>query len=87
MTPAMLASWIFGLGLVWFRGTDWDDAIWLGLKLGLVIGLTVFHGYLGKTVAGFVSDVNVRSARCFRLMNEVPTVLMVVIVLAVVVKF
>ena len=53
MTPAMLASWLFGLALIWIRGTDWDDAGWLGLKLALVIGLTVFHGYLGKTVAGF----------------------------------
>ncbi len=86
MTPAMIASWIFGLGLIWVRGTEWGDETWLLLKLALLLGLMLFHGYLGKTVKGFAVDQNDHSVRYFRLINEVPTLIMLAVVFFVVFK-
>ncbi len=84
MNPAMIASWIFGFMLA--AKVHAFSHPWFHVKLLLVIGLTVFHIMLGKWRKDFEADRNQRSERFYRLINEVPTVLMVIIVLMVVVK-
>ncbi|MBB3611523.1 protoporphyrinogen oxidase HemJ [Rhizobium sp. BK602] len=84
MTPAMMLTWIFGLYLAWsvydFQGG------WLHAKIGLVVLLTGVHMFFSRAVRAFGRDENRYSARYWRLMNEAPTVLMILIVILVVVK-
>lgn len=84
MNPAMVVTWILGLTLVIQGG--WWRAGWLHGKLALVIGLSALHGWLVGRVRDFALDRNVRSARFYRIVNEVPTVLMIGIVILVIVK-
>ena len=87
MTPAMIATWVFGLMLVMTPGVvDWT-AVWPWLKALSVVAMTVFHMWLAARRKGFVLGENRLSGRQYRLMNEVPTVLMVIIVVSVIVKF
>ena len=85
MTPAMIASWVFGLWMI-FSGYIDTGAGWLHLKLAMVILLTGCHGMLAKYTRLFAQDKNTKSQKFFRYLNEVPTVLMIVIVIAVIVK-
>lgn len=85
-TPAMIATWVFGLTLAFhFKVVDFS-AGWMWLKAALVIGLSGFHGLLARHQKEFAQDRNTRPARYFRAINEIPTVLMIVIVIAVIVK-
>jgi len=84
MTPAMIASWVLGLYLAWSGG--WFKAGWLHGKLVAVIGLSAAHGFLAGCVRRFAEDRNTRPARFYRIVNEVPTVLMILIVVLVIVK-
>ena len=86
MTPAMVASWIFGLGLIFALDVDFTSNFWIWLKLGLVLVLSGFHGHLGKIRRLFEQDEIPHSARYFRLINEVPTVIMLLVVFIVVFK-
>lgn len=87
MNPAMIASWIFGLALVLTPGiVDWS-MIWPWMKAGSVLGMTWFHMWLAARRKDFVAGENRRSGRQYRMMNEVPTILMIVIVASVIVKF
>lgn len=87
MTPAMVTTWIFGLALVLTPGiVDWT-AIWPYTKGASILAMTWFHHWLGMRRKDFTSGSNTLSGRQFRMMNEVPTVLMVIIVLSVVVRF
>lgn len=87
MNPAMIATWIFGLMLVMTPGiVDWG-AVWPWTKMAGVLVMTWFHHWLGLRRKEFLAGTNTRSGRTYRMMNEVPTLLMVLIVLSVVVKF
>lgn len=87
MNPAMIASWVFGLALVATPGiVDWSSA-WPWVKALGVVAMTVFHMWLARRRKAFVAGQNSVTGRQYRIMNEVPTVLMMVIVAAVVVKF
>ena len=87
MNPAMIATWIFGLCLVFTTGiVDWSE-LWPWTKAISVIAMTEFHHWLGRQRKRFVAGEGVLEGRRYRLMNEVPTVLMFVIVISVVVKF
>ncbi len=86
MTPAMLASWLFGLALIAALQIDFSTDIWIWAKLVLVLGLSGFHGHLGKIRKRFEQDEVPHTARYFRLINEVPTVIMLVVVFLVVFK-
>ncbi|MCU0905571.1 MAG: CopD family protein [Tabrizicola sp.] len=87
MTPAMVVSWAAGLALVATPGiVDWAAA-WPWAKGASVVGMTWFHHWLAMRRKDFMAGANRLSGRDYRIMNEVPTVLMVVIVLAVIVKF
>ena len=84
MTPSMLASWVFGLWLMVLIAA-WQDG-WFHLKLLMVILMTAYHIFAAVWVNEFARDERKRSQRFFRLVNEIPAVLMVVIVIAVIVK-
>lgn len=83
MVPAMLATWISGLSLIFILG---EPGGWLLVKLAAVLALTGYQGLLGRHMRAFANDRNTYSGRYFRVMNEVPTVLLVLIVVMVIVK-
>lgn len=84
MAPAMGVAWLAGLALIYFG--NFHGAGWLHAKLGLVALLTGAHFYLGHQTRVFGRDQNRRPARFYRILNEVPTVLMIGIVILVIVK-
>jgi protoporphyrinogen IX oxidase len=86
MTPAMLATIVFGAALAGILGVvDWHRG-WMWAKLVLVAGLTVFHMLLARWRSAFAADRNRKSARFFRAVNELPALALVAIVVLVVVK-
>jgi protoporphyrinogen IX oxidase len=85
MRPAAVAALISGLVLIWVVGFGWTD-IWLVVKLVAVLGMFMAHGKLESHVVEFARGERRHSSRYFRIFNEVPTVLMIIIVIMVVVK-
>jgi putative membrane protein len=87
MTPAMLATWVFGLALLAVPGiVDWRTDGWFHAKLALVLVLSGLHGYMLGVVRRFSQDRNQHGAGFYRALNEVPTVIMIVVVVLVVVR-
>lgn len=84
VTPALIATWLLGLALGWMGG--WFDSGWLQAKLALVVALTAVHGLLARWVKAFAADRNRHSEKFYRIINEVPTILMIAIVILAVVK-
>jgi putative membrane protein len=84
INPAMAATWVLGLWLAW--SAEWYRSGWLQVKVLLVLGLSALHGLLVRWVRDFAQDKNRHSQRFYRLINEIPTVLMIAIVILVVVK-
>lgn len=86
LNPAIVASWVFGLWLViGFQAVSFADG-WVWVKAAFVLALSGYHGWLARNVKIFASDANTRSARYFRFANEIPTVMMIVIVVMVIVR-
>jgi putative membrane protein len=86
INPAMIAAWLFGIILVLTPGVlDWSRGWWY-VKLGAVLLLSGFHGALSRWRRDFLQDRNSRSQRFYRIANEVPTLLMIVIVVMVIVR-
>ncbi len=86
MNPAMIAAWIFGITLVLTPGVvDWRAGWWHGKLFGL-IGMTVFHHHLGYARKDFEADRRIHSVRYWRAVNEIPTLLLILIVIMVIVK-
>ncbi len=86
MTPAMVLSWLFGLALIHEIGFQQLSSLWLQLKFILVILLTVYHFYLGLLLNRFKLDQNNKSSKFYRYINEIPTLLLILIVFVVVFK-
>jgi putative membrane protein len=86
MTPAMILTWIFGLILISFLGFEVFSTTWIKLKLLLVILLTLYHFYLFRLLSDFKVDRNNKSSKFFRIINEVPTILLISIVFVIVFK-
>jgi protoporphyrinogen IX oxidase len=85
INPAMIVAWLAGLTLAYEGG--WFKAGWLHAKLLLVILLSAAHGVFAKRVKEFAADRNTHSARYYRIVNEIPTVLMIgIVILVIVVK-
>ena len=80
MTPAMVLSWIFGLVLIHEIGFGQLASLWLQLKLILVILLTIYHFYLGSLLNQFKLDQNQKSTKFYRYINEIPTLMLILIV-------
>ena len=86
MMPAMILSWIFGLILILIIGIDIFFTLWVKLKLLFVILLTIYHFYLSKLLKDFNLNRNTKSSKFFRILNEVPTILLILIVFIVIFK-
>tara|TARA_X000000950_G_scaffold260226_1_gene329399 strand:- start:13 stop:447 length:435 start_codon:yes stop_codon:yes gene_type:complete len=86
MTPAMLLSWLFGILLMHSLGFAIFSELWMQIKIVAVVILTYYHFLLGKYLSDFALDCNKKTSKFFRIMNEVPTILLIVIVFVVVFK-
>ena len=86
MTPAMILSWVFGLILIHEIGFQQLASLWLQLKLILVLLLTVYHFYLGSLLNKFKLDQNRKTSKFYRYINEIPTLLLILIVFIVIFK-
>ena len=86
MTPAMILTWIFGLILISNLGFEVFSTLWIKLKLLLVVLLTLYHFYLAKLLNDLKLDKNTKSSKFFRIINEAPTILLILIVFIVVFK-
>ena len=86
MTPAMVLSWLFGLILIHEVGFQQLASLWLQLKLILVLFLTIYHFYLGSLLNQFKLDQNKKSSKFYRYINEIPTLLLILIIFIVVFK-
>ncbi len=86
MMPAMFLSWFFGLILIFIIGFDTLLYMWIQLKLLLVVLLTFYHFYLGNSLNNLKTGQNIKTPRFFRIINEVPTILLILIVFIVIFK-
>ena len=86
MIPAMILSWIFGLILISIVGFDVLSATWIQLKLIFVVLLTFYHFYLGQCLKNLTFEQNNKTSKFFRIINEIPTILLILIVFIVVFK-
>ncbi len=86
MSPAMILSWLFGLLLIHEIGLDQLGQKWMILKLIFVVILTFYHFYLGRILGQFKLDLNKHSHKYYRLINEIPTLLLVFIIFVVIFK-
>ena len=86
MYPAMVLSWIFGLILIFIIGFSSLSFLWLKLKLLFVVLLTIYHFYLGKCLNKLEEDTNNATSKFFRIINELPTILLILIVFIVTFK-
>ena len=84
INPAMIVTWLAGIYLAW--SGHWYTSGWFHGKLTLVLILSAVHGFFSRAVKDFAADRNTRSQKFYRIINEVPTVLMVLIVILVIVK-
>ena len=86
MNPAMILSWVFGILLIHSQGILSLALLWMKIKIGLVIILTSYHFYLLAILRDFQIDNNTKSSKFFRIINEVPTLLLIIIVFVVIFK-
>jgi protoporphyrinogen IX oxidase len=84
VNPSMIATWVFGLTLAWLTAAYKEH--WLQMKFLLVIAMSGLHGYFAGRVKAFAQDRNDKPARFYRILNEVPPILMVFIVILVIVQ-
>jgi putative membrane protein len=84
INPAMIVVWLLGLYMAW--EAPWYDELWLQLKVALVLAMSALHGFFARWVKDFAADRNRHSSRFYRIINEIPAILIVAIVLLVVLK-
>ena len=86
MTPAMILSWFFGIFLILINGISITLNLWVQAKLFLVVLLTIYHLFLGYYLRKFAMDENEKTAKFFRIINEIPTVLLILIIFVIIYK-
>jgi len=86
MRPAMILTWLFGFALIYTIGFEVFSYLWLQIKLVLVIIMSIYHEYLGKCLQSLKLGTNTKSSKFFRIINEIPTVLLIIIVFIVIFK-
>ena len=86
MRPAMIATWLFGIILIYINGLDIFSQLWMHIKLALVIFLTIYHEYLGVCLKSLKLRTNTKTSKFFRIINEVPTIILILIIFIVVFK-
>ena len=86
MRPAMVLSWLFGIILIYINGIDIFSQLWMHIKLGLVVLLTIYHEYLGVCLKSLKLKTNTKTSKFFRIINEVPTIILIFIIFIVIFK-
>ena len=86
MRPAMILSWFFGIILIYINGLDVFSQLWMHIKLGLVVLLTIYHEYLGMCLKSLRLNTNTKTSKFFRIINEVPTIILIFIIFIVIFK-
>jgi putative membrane protein len=86
MRPAMIFTWIFGLVLIYLNGIEIFSQLWMQIKIVLVLLLSAYNDYLGKCLVALKNDSNTKSSKFFRIINEVPTIMLILIVFLVIFK-
>ena len=86
MRPAMILSWLFGIILIYMSGIDIFSQLWMHIKLGLVVLLTIYHEYLGICLKSLKLKTNTKTSKFFRIINEVPTIILIFIIFIVIFK-
>ena len=86
MRPAMVATWFFGIILIYISGLDIFSQLWMHIKLALVIFLTIYHEYLGICLKSLKLKTNTKTSKFFRIINEVPTIILILIIFIVIFK-
>ena len=86
MRPAMILSWLFGVILIYLNGLESLASLWLQIKLVLVFILTIYHEYLGKCLRNLKDGSNNKSSKFYRIINEIPTILLILTVFVVIFK-
>ena len=86
MNPAMIITWLTGLSILWISGLDSIFSLWMSIKFLFVIILSGYHGFLSKCLKDFELDRNKRSSKFFRIINEIPTIILIIIVFLVIFK-
>jgi putative membrane protein len=86
MNPAMIVTWLTGLSILWVLGFNIIFSLWLSIKFLFVIILSGYHGFLSKCLKDFALDRNTRSSKFFRFINEIPTIILIIIVFLVIFK-
>jgi putative membrane protein len=86
MNPAMIITWFTGLSILWVLGFNTIFSLWLSIKFLFVIILSGYHGFLSKCLKDFALDRNTKSSKFFRFVNEIPTIILIIIVFLVIFK-
>ena len=86
MRPAMVFTWIFGLILIYLNGIEIFSQLWMQIKIVLVILFSVYNDYLGKCLVSLKNNSNTRSSKFFRIINEIPTVILIFVIFLVIFK-
>ena len=86
MRPAMIVTWLFGIILIYINGLDIFSQLWIHIKLALVIFLTIYHEYLGICLKSLKLKNNTKTSKFFRIINEVPTIILILIIFIVIFK-
>ena len=86
MRPAMIFTWIFGIILIYLNGIEIFSQLWMQIKIALVVLLSVYNDYLGKCLLSLKNNSNTKSSKFFRIINEIPTVMLIFIVFLVIFK-
>ena len=85
MRPAMILTWLFGIVLIYLNGLEIFSQLWMQIKLVLIIILSGYNGYLGRCRIALKNSTDTKSAKFYRIINEVPTIILIVVVFAVVI--
>ena len=80
MRPAMILTWVFGLILIHLNGIEIFSQIWMQIKIVMVIILSVYNDYLGRCLVNLKNFTNTKSAKFFRIINEIPTIILIIVV-------
>ena len=80
MRPAMILTWVFGLVLIHFNGIEIFSQLWMQIKIVLVILLSAYNDYLGRCLIALKNSSSTKSAKFFRIINEIPTVILIIVV-------
>ena len=80
MRPAMIFSWVFGLVLIYLNGIEIFSQFWFQIKIVLIVFLSAYNDYLGKCLIALKKNTNTRTAKFFRIINEIPTVFLIIVV-------